>query len=499
MLRDVLLRYLVGTAPFWPASVFLVLGLLRKLHVPMTERLVGRAALTAIGLSVAASLYAFVCAFFFPNAQHAWVIHYGQWFRVGDYGFRVGLFVDRLSAAMALLTTVVTWIMAKFAVTYLHKEEGYARFFLLTSLFTSGMMLLVLGDSYETLFFGWEIVGICSALLIAFFRERTQPVQAALRAFATYRFTDAGLLVATLIMHSEGLSTEFADLIFGGHAEGHGGPEHVSTLGAALIGLALLFAASGKSALFPLGNWLPRAMEGPTPSSALFYGAISVHGGVYLLLRSAPVLELSPIAKTGLVIVGVLTAIQGEVVGRVQTDVKSRLAYAAMGQIGIMVALIGLGFYGFAFFLLCAHAVLRGYQLLRAPSALRDAQDTGRLYEWPSTAEANQISPRLYAFAIARFHLDEVLERFLVWPLTWLALRLDRLEQLLLPTGSAIETRVVAEAEDHEAHALVTDAVTNGGARSRARAVAANPLARFLLLSGAFAVLSVIVLVVGSR
>jgi NADH:ubiquinone oxidoreductase subunit 5 (subunit L)/multisubunit Na+/H+ antiporter MnhA subunit len=231
---------------------------------------------------------------------------------------------------------------------------------------------MVLAGSIDVLFAGWEFIGISSALLIGFFHERTNAVRAALRAFTTYRICDIGLLVAGVVIHRAVGSGDFERLFVGSWP-------HASCLvppaTATAVSLLLVFAALGKGAQVPFSNWLPKAMEGPTPSSAIFYGALSIHAGAYVLLRCEALLDAAPLARAALVVVGIGTALHASLVGRVQTDLKGMLAYASMTQSGLIFAEIGLGLRVVALVHIVSHAILRSLQILRSPSALHDRHE----------------------------------------------------------------------------------------------------------------------------
>jgi len=234
------------------------------------------------------------------------------------------------------------------------------------------MNLMVLAGSIDVLFAGWEFLGISSTLLIGFFQDRTNAAKAAVRAFITYRICDVGLLTAGVMVHRAVGSGDFERLFSGAWPNGHC---LVPATTATVISLLLVFAAMGKSAQVPFSNWLPMAMEGPTPSSAIFYGALSIHAGAYVLLRCEPLLEAAPVARLLLVVIGVGTALHAAAVGRVQTDLKSMLAYASMTQAGIIFAEIGLGLRVVALVHIVSHAILRSLQILRSPSALHDRHE----------------------------------------------------------------------------------------------------------------------------
>ncbi|NTX09779.1 proton-conducting membrane transporter [Myxococcus sp. CA056] len=407
--------WLAAAVPLSPLLAFFILGAVMLLHRAPSERWMARWVLGALWLSLACAVATVLHWHSQPgNVQ----VSLGPWFSSGESSFEVTLHIDRLSATMMLMTSTLTLLIGRFSVSYLHREPGFARFFLLLAMFSSGMLLLVEGGSLDMLFVGWEWVGLASALLIGFFHERAAPLSAGLRAFGTYRLCDVGLLAGLVWLHHLAGTTEWT---------------HLSAIPSTTLSLCLVLAAMGKSAQFPFSGWLPRAMEGPTPSSALFYGALSVHAGPYLLLRAAPLLEQAPLARGALVLVGLLTALHATLVWRVQTDVKSALAYGVLTQVGLLFAEVGLGLYTLALFHLVAHACLRCLQLLRAPSALRDVQARRaalRATRAPSIVTAHRSLPtRLYRFALERFALEVLTERWLVKPVLRLGHRLDGAER----------------------------------------------------------------------
>jgi NADH-quinone oxidoreductase subunit L len=359
-------------------------------------------------------------------------VHIATWFHAGEYHLPVGALLDTLSMVMAGLTCVISSLIGHFSVNYLHREPGFQRFFLMMLLFQFGMLMLVMSDSFDLLFVGWELVGLTSVMLIAFFFERTGPSQAALRAQITYRSADIGLLFGTVLVHQLAHSAEFSAVF-------PGGVSVLSPDGATVVSLFLILACLGKSAQFPLGNWLPRAMEGPTPSSALFYGALSVHAGVYLMLRVSPLLDQSPVASAVLILIGTSTAIYANLVHGVQPDAKGAIGYATMTQAGLMFVAIGFGFYTLALIHLTGHAILRTYQILRSPSALRDMQMVRATHygniEHPNTPLDWMLPTRfrdsLYHGAVERFHVDTLLERWVVSPVLRFADITESLERRL--------------------------------------------------------------------
>jgi NADH:ubiquinone oxidoreductase subunit 5 (subunit L)/multisubunit Na+/H+ antiporter MnhA subunit len=444
-LSEVEMGWLAVAAPLWPLVAFLVLGSVMLVHRTPSERTVVRWVLGTLWLSLACSVAAAASLVLHP--QDVLEVEVGRWFSSGDYTFRVSLLVDRLSATMMVLTSAITLLIGRFSVNYLHRESGFARFFLLLALFSVGMLVLVESGSIDLLFVGWELVGLTSALLIGFFHERATPVRSGLRAFTIYRLCDMGLLVGVVMLHHLAGTAEWTEA-FGARAW----PGEAVALGVVpttVLALCLMLAAMGKSAQLPFSSWLPRAMEGPTPSSALFYGALSVHAGLYLLLRVAPLLERAPGARVALVVVGLLTAVHATLVWRVQTDVKSSLAYGVLTQVGLMFAEVGLGLYRLALVHLVAHACLRCLQLLRAPSALREVQARRaalRAAKPPTVAVAHHVLPegllrRFYRLALERFSLEVLHERWVMGPLLQVGKWIDKAERRWVGTLSGWRPR----------------------------------------------------------
>jgi NADH-quinone oxidoreductase subunit L len=432
-LSDFDVGLLAASVPLWPALAFLVLGTVMLVHRAPRERVVSTWVLGALWLSVVCSVG--TAMGMVAQHQDVRVVHVGNWFSTGGYTFEVSFLLDRLSVTMMVLGSVITLLIGRFSVNYLHREAGFARFFLLLALFSTGLLLLVEAGSADLLFVGWELVGLTSALLIAFFQERTTPVRSGLRAFTIYRLCDMGLLVGAVLLHHWLGTAEWAGAL---SSQPWPGPMvSAGTVPMTVLGLCLVLAAMGKSAQFPFSSWLPRAMEGPTPSSALFYGALSVHAGVYLLLRAAPLLAASPVVSMVLVAVGVVTAVHATLAWRVQTDVKSALAYAVLTQVGLIFAEVGLGFYRLALVHLVAHACLRCLQLLRAPSALREVlarRSALQAAQAPSVAVVHRALPEglvrhLYRLALERFALEVLHESWAMRPLLWVGQWIDKAER----------------------------------------------------------------------
>ncbi|PRY52082.1 NADH dehydrogenase subunit L [Geodermatophilus tzadiensis] len=270
---------------------------------------------------------------------------------VGDLDVQAGLLIDPLSATFVLLITGVGALIHVYSIGYMAHDPRRRRFFAYLNLFVAAMLLLVLGDNYVALYVGWEGVGLASYLLIAFWHERPAAATAAKKAFIMNRVGDVGLALAIFVMFAQ-LGTVSYEGVFGG----------IGTLAAGTvtaIGLLLLLGACGKSGQFPLQAWLPDAMEGPTPVSALIHAATMVTAGVYLIARSAPIYDLTPTARTVVLAVGAVTLLIGAVVGCAYDDIKKVLAYSTVSQIGYMFLAVGLGPVGYAAGI--AHLLTHGF------------------------------------------------------------------------------------------------------------------------------------------
>ena len=405
-----------------PAALLAVLGIPSLIHRPLSEKAISRVTECAVVAGLLAAIG--VLVLMLHSGQREVVLSLGNLLSLPQehFHFTFKFVFDRLSVPLVILSFVLCGTTGAFANQYLHRDAGYRRFFLFFALFLLGMVTTSLAGTIETLFTGWELVGLSSALLVAFFHERVNPVRNGLQVWTVYRVADAAFLIATIALHHLTGGGDFLRLTGAGTW-----PDGVAALtsGQALfIGLLLLTAVAGKSALIPFSGWLPRAMEGPTPSSAVFYGALSVHLGAFLLLRVSPILNLSTTLCVCVVVLGASSAMLGAVAGRVQTDVKSALAFASLTQVGIIVAEIGLGFRYLALVHMIGHACLRTLQLLRAPTLLRDyhvlENAIGQRLENKPTVWRRilpeQIRSRIYRLALERGFLDVILGDYVVQP-----------------------------------------------------------------------------------
>lgn len=348
-------------------------------------------------------------------------VELGDWVSLPEqhFHFHLKFVFDRLSVPFVILTFVLVGTIGAFANQYLHRESGYRRFFLFYAVFLVGMVGALLAGTIETLFFGWEMVGLSSALLVAYFHDRPSPVVNGFRVWTVYRFADAAFLIAALALHHLSGQGDFTGLM--GSDPWPNGQTLLTQSQATFIGLLLLVAAAGKSGLIPFSGWLPRAMEGPTPSSAVFYGALSVNLGAYLLLRISPLIEASLLLRGAVIVIGVSSALFAAASARVQSDVKSTLAFASLTQIGLITVEIGVGLYYVAIIHMVGHACFRTLQLLRAPSILHDyhvlENALGKhLHELESSPQRKSHWTPLYHFAYRRGYFDAFLDKLIVSP-----------------------------------------------------------------------------------
>src|SRR5438034_1457167 len=453
MISNVPFAWLVLIGVGSPAALFAMLGGASLVNRPLPERWTGRLAAGAMVLACVALLGALVVQS--ATGAGTRLLSYGAWSTTHEGGIAIEFLVDRLSLGFAALSAAIAGIVSAFSNRYLHREPGYNRYFVLLAMFVTGMLLVALAGNVEVLFIGWEFVGLSSALLVAFFHGRPAPVSNALRVQSADRTSDAAMFAsAVLVRHIAG--TDSLSLLFGGGRSGSAAALTGSS--ATLIAMLLIVAVAGKSALLPFSGWLPRAMEGPTPSSAVYYGSLSIHAGCFLLLRSAPLLERAPVARVLVGGRGAATAIFAGITTRVQSDVKSSLAYASLTQVGIIVMEIAVGLYTVAFIHLAGHACFRLLQFLSAPNVLHDLHGLeNAIGERPSrgrryfeTLAPNRVRRLLYLVALERGFLDSIIDRVLVEPFMRIAGHLSRLDRWLCDAGVVTPRPVPIEASENQ-------------------------------------------------
>src|SRR5690242_9811398 len=290
-----------------------------------------------------------------------------QWIRAGNFRADFAFYLDQLSLVMVLVVTGVGFLIHLYSVGYMWEEGGFYRFFSYLNLFMFFMLTLVLANNYLVMFIGWEGVGLASYLLIGFFFLRDSAASAGKKAFIVNRVGDFGFQIALFLIIKHFGSLDFMQVFWQTSSLS---PE---TTGAGLltaIGLLLMVGAAGKSAQLPLYVWLPDAMEGPTPVSALIHAATMVTAGVYMVSRSHVIFERAPVAMTVVAIVGTLTALLAATIGVTQTDIKKVLAYSTVSQLGYMFIACGVGAFSAAIFHLMTHAFFKGLLFLAAGSVI---------------------------------------------------------------------------------------------------------------------------------
>ncbi len=285
-----------------------------------------------------------------------------------DFEFFMDFYFDKVTMVFSLTGAFLTFVIALFSKYYMHRDEGFKRFFSKLLLFYCGYNLIVFAGNFETLFLGWELIGITSFLLIAFYRDRFLPVKNAFKVLSFYRIGDVFLILALWLSHHLWhKNITFDDLNSIASVKQQFSTHYYFSFALALL---VIMAAVIKSAQFPFSTWLPRAMEGPTSSSAVFYGSLSVHTGLFLLLRTFSLWEHDIVLKSIVMAVGLLTAIVATSIAVVQSTVKTQIAYSSAAQIGLMFIEVALGWHVLALIHYTGNALLRTYQLLVSPSVL---------------------------------------------------------------------------------------------------------------------------------
>ena len=350
----------------------------------------------ASGAVSASFLVALVAAIpFFQGGEHGSTVLLWEW--MPAIGASLEMLWDPLAAFMTLIVTGVGALIHVFAIGYMHGDERFSRFFTYLNLFVASMLTLVLAGNYAMLFLGWELVGLCSYLLIGFWFVRPSAASAAKKAFIVNRIGDFGFLIALMLIFAA-----FGTLSYAGVFE-RAGAELTAGMATA-IALLLFVGAAGKSAQIPLYVWLPDAMEGPTPVSALIHAATMVTAGIYLIARSAAIFELSPTAQTIVATIGALTALWAATIAVSQRDIKKVLAYSTISQLGYMVLAVGTTAYVAGLFHLMTHAFFKALLFLGAGSvihAMSGEQDMNKMGGLFSKMRVTGITMGVATIAIA--------------------------------------------------------------------------------------------------
>lgn len=364
------MQNLIPLIPFLPLAGFLVNGILGS---RLSKGMVGLIGSGSVLLSFVLSVLAFmsVRATGMPIHQELYTF-----MSVGSLHLSFGFLVDALSAWMMLIVTGIGFLIHVYSTGYMHEDSGFWRFFAYLNLFIFAMLLLVMGDSFLMMFFGWEGVGLCSYLLIGFWYDNRAYNMAANKAFIMNRIGDLGLLLGMFMIYKHFDSLQYAEVFARVGTSGVGAGVITA------ICLLLFVGAMGKSAQIPLYTWLPDAMAGPTPVSALIHAATMVTAGIYLLARSSALFSLSPDALGVVAAIGMATSLLAALIGLRQNDIKKVLAYSTVSQLGLMFVALGMGAYTSAMFHVTTHAFFKALLFLGAGSvihAMGGEQDIRRM------------------------------------------------------------------------------------------------------------------------
>lgn len=394
---------------------------------------------TIFSIATGAILLEFVTFLFFgyqwlSEGASPVLANFGSLYASRDYTFSLDFYFDGLAMVFLSVAVIMTALIFIFSKYYLHREQGFKRFYGTVLLFFIGLLLIILAGNFEVLFLGWEIIGISSVLLIAFYRDRFLPARNALKVFSVYRIGDAFLLAAIWYAHHIFVANvNFSEL--SGLTVEHGS--------IVILGLLLLMVAMIKSAQFPFSYWLPRAMEGPTTSSAIFYGALSVHMGLFLLLRTFPLWEGSIGLRIAVAVIGLITAIVASSIARVQSSAKTQIAYASITQIGIMFIELALGLEWLVLLHFVSNASLRTYQLLISPSIVSYLIHDQFFHFVPPLQKIKRtflgrIRATFYTLGIKEWNMNTAVSHYVWKPLKLLGRKFSFLDKLSVQAASVI-------------------------------------------------------------
>ena len=347
--------WLIPALPLAGAVILLVAG-------SRLRRIAGGLASLLVGASFVVGILVFQDMLSLPEEGRYAAVHVFDWISVGSFQAPVEFRVDPLSMVMVLMVTGVSFLIHVYSMDYMHGDARYPRYFAYMNLFVAAMLTLVLANNFVLMFVGWEGVGLCSYLLISFWYEKKSAAEAGKKAFIVTRIGDTAMLIGIFLIFSKFGSVEFDEVFAAAPA--------LAPATATAIALLLFGGAIGKSAQLPLHNWLPDAMEGPTPVSALIHAATMVTAGVYLVARAHPIFEASDVALNVVALVGIVTAVYAGLSALGQDDLKRVLAYSTISQLGYMFLAVGVGAYAVAIFHLIAHAFFKALLFLTAGSVM---------------------------------------------------------------------------------------------------------------------------------
>jgi NADH-quinone oxidoreductase subunit L len=358
-------------------------------------------------------------------------------YQTDHFVFAIQFYYDHITAVYSIVGAVLFFLVSTFSRYYMHRDEGYKRFFNTILFFALGYNLIIFSGNFETMFIGWEIIGLSSFLLIAFYRNRYLPVKNAFKTISNYRLSDVALILVMWMMHHlthQNISfTQLEEAKDIALKDDHG------TMAIFIVSMIVL-AAMVKSAQLPFSSWLPRAMEGPTSSSAIFYGSLSVHIGVFLLLRTYPFWQDMLWVKIAIIVIGAMTGIISTLIARIQPTIKTQIAYSSAAQIGIIFIEVGLGLHILALIHFAGNAFLRTYQLLVSPSVLNYLVHHQYFhYHPPKSKPVSQLKATLYMLGIKEWNLDSIMYRYFWSPFKWIG---NRFQFLRLQVAAIVVTTI---------------------------------------------------------
>ncbi|MDR4498888.1 MAG: NADH-quinone oxidoreductase subunit L [Candidatus Scalindua sp.] len=353
---------LIGLVLLFPLAGAIVNGLCGK---KLSPSIVGFIGCATVGLAFLISILVFLDLLKLSPEHRLFEKEFFTWIGSGSFTAVAGLQVDPLSTVMILVVTGVGFLIHVYSIGYMHGDEGFYRYFTYLNLFTFSMLLLVLANNFLLMFIGWEGVGLCSYLLIGYWFEKKSASSAGKKAFIVNRIGDFGFILAILLIFVTFNTVDFTEVF-------HSAPKQLTTgsLVATVITLLLFLGATGKSAQIPLYTWLPDAMEGPTPVSALIHAATMVTAGVYMVVRCNVLFVMSPFSLTIVAVIGGATALFAATIGLAQNDIKRVLAYSTVSQIGYMFLACGVGAFVTGIFHLITHAFFKALLFLGSGSVI---------------------------------------------------------------------------------------------------------------------------------
>ena len=401
---------------------FPLLAYFISLFVPRTkEKIISGLAIATTGIHlVCLSIFT---AFWAIDGGKSLNIDHILLYEGDEYRIAIEFYFDKITAVFACIGSLLTFLVAVYSKYFIHREGGFKRFFNTIILFFFAYNTLIFSGNFETLFVGWEILGVCTFLLVSFYRERYLPVKNSMKVISVYRLGDICLMLAMWMSHHLlHRNISFQQLNDGAMIGGLAQTHFWEIL---FISCMILVAAAVKSAQLPFSSWLPRAMEGPTTSSAIFYGSLSVHIGVFLLLRTYGYWEHVAAFKALVIFTGLSTSIVAISIAKLQSSLKPQIAYSSIAQIGLMFIEIALGFHTLALFHFAGNACLRTYQLLVSPS-VQHYLIHDMFFNFTPKPQVNngrafaKLKNSFYLLSLKEWNLDTMQHRFLWSPFKWI-------------------------------------------------------------------------------